>query len=113
MASFGFVILFTIILDVVAQLNVWRIIGVSGKRGQDIANALLPGLGYIVAFLIVAGGLAFNIGNVAGAGMGFNVLFGIDVKLGAVISAAIAVIIFLVKKPVKLWTGLLPPPGRL
>ena len=98
MASFGFVILFTIILDVVAQLNVWRIIGVSGKRGQDIANALLPGLGYIVAFLIVAGGLAFNIGNVAGAGMGFNVLFGIDVKLGAVISAAIAVIIFLVKE---------------
>ncbi|HAT56679.1 MAG TPA: hypothetical protein DCS74_03765 [Veillonellaceae bacterium] len=98
MASFGFVILFTIILDVVAQLNVWRIIGVSGKRGQDIANALLPGLGYIVAFLIVAGGLAFNIGNVAGAGMGFNVLFGIDVKIGAVISAAIAVIIFLVKE---------------
>lgn len=102
LASFGFVILFTIILDIVAQLNVWRIIGISGKRGQDIANTVLPGLGYLVAFLIVMGGLAFNIGNVAGAGLGLNVLFGIDVKTGAAISAIIAVIIFLVKEAGKL-----------
>lgn len=97
-ASFGFVILLTIILDIIAQMNVWRIIGISGKRGQDIANAVLPGLGYFVALLIVAGGLAFNIGNVAGAGLGLNVLFGIDVKIGAVISAVIAVIVFTVKE---------------
>lgn len=58
-ASFGFVIFFTIILDVIAQMNVWRIIGISGKRGQDIANMVFPGLGYLVALLIVAGGLAF------------------------------------------------------
>lgn len=102
LASFGFVILFTIILDIVAQLNVWRIIGVSGKRGQDIANAVFPGLGYLVAFLIVMGGLAFNIGNVAGAGLGLNVLFGIDVKVGAAISAAIALVIFLVKEAGKI-----------
>lgn len=97
-ASFGFVILLTIILDIIAQMNVWRIIGISGKRGQDIANAVLPGLGYFVALLIVAGGLAFNIGNVAGAGLGLNVLFGVDVKIGAVISAVIAVIVFSVKE---------------
>lgn len=97
-ASFGFVILFTIILDVIAQMNVWRIIGISGKRGQDIANMVFPGLGYLVALLIVAGGLAFNIGNVAGAGLGLNVLFGVDAKVGAVISAAIAVIMFTVKE---------------
>lgn len=102
LASFGFVILFTIILDVVAQLNVWRIIGVSGKRGQDIANAVFPGLGYLVALLIVLGGLAFNIGNVAGAGLGLNVLFGIDVKVGAAISAVIALVIFLVKEAGKI-----------
>ena len=36
-------------------------------RGQDIANKVLPGLGYIVAFLISLGGLAFNIGNIGGA----------------------------------------------
>ena len=97
-ASFGFVILFTIILDVIAQMNVWRIIGISGKRGQDIANMVFPGLGYLVAILIVAGGLAFNIGNVAGAGLGLNVLLGLDPKAGAVISAAVAVIVFTVKE---------------
>ena len=98
MASFGFVILMSIILDVGAQLNVWRVIGISGKRGQDIANMVLPGLGHFVAALIVMGGLAFNIGNVAGAGLGMNVIFGIDAITGACISAAIAVGIFLIKE---------------
>lgn len=97
-ASFGFVILTTIILDIGAQLNVWRVIGISGKRGQDVANMVLPGLGYLVALLIVMGGLAFNIGNIAGAGMGFNVLFGLDHVTGAVISAVIAISIFIVKE---------------
>lgn len=98
MASFGFVILMSIILDIGAQLNVWRVIGISGKRGQDIANMVLPGLGHFVAALIVMGGLAFNIGNVAGAGLGLNVIFGIDAITGACISAAIAVGVFLIKE---------------
>lgn len=102
MASFGFVILLSIILDIGAQLNVWRVIGVSGMRGQDVANKVFPGLGYLVALLIVMGGLAFNIGNVAGAGLGFNVLFGIDPKIGAAISALIAISIFLVKEAGKM-----------
>lgn len=97
-ASFGFVILITIILDIGAQLNVWRVIGISGKCGQDVANMVLPGLGYFVALLIVMGGLGFNIGNIAGAGMGFNVLFGIDTVTGAVISAIVAISIFIVKE---------------
>lgn len=97
-ASFGFVILITIILDIGAQLNVWRVIGISGKRGQDVANMVIPGLGYFVALLIVMGGLGFNIGNIAGAGMGFNVLFGIDTVTGAVISAIVAISIFIVKE---------------
>jgi len=96
-ASFGFVILASIILDVGAQLNIWRIIVVAKKRGQDIANMVLPGLGYFVSFLVVMGGLAFNIGNVAGAGLGLNVLFNIDPKVGAAASAIIAVCIFLIK----------------
>lgn len=97
-ASFGFVILISILLDIGAQLNVWRIICVSGKRGQEIANIILPGLGYLVSFLIVFGGIAFNIGNIAGAGLGMNVLFGISTKTGAVISAVAAVSIFLYKE---------------
>lgn len=96
-ASFGFVILLSILLDIGTQLNIWRVVSVSRKPAQDLANELFFGLGYLLAFLIVIGGLAFNIGNVAGAGLGFEVLFGIDVKIGAVISAAIAIGIFLSK----------------
>ncbi|KXZ12612.1 hypothetical protein AXI59_05870 [Bacillus nakamurai] len=97
-ASFGFVILISIILDIFAQTNVWRIIAVSGKRGQEIANMVLPGLGYIIAAIIVLGGLAFNIGNIGGAGLGLQVLFGISPEMGAVISAVIAVLIFMIKE---------------
>lgn len=97
-ASFGFVILMSVILDIGAQLNVWRIIGVSGKRGQDVANMVMPGLGHFIALLVVMGGLAFNIGNVAGAGLAINVLFGLDVVTGAIISAAIAISIFVIKE---------------
>ena len=97
-ASFGFVILASILLDIGAQLNIWRIIVVSKKRAQDIAHAVMPGLGHVLSVLVVLGGLAFNIGNVAGAGLGFEVLFGIDAVWGAVISAMIAVAIFLSKE---------------
>lgn len=96
-ASFAFVILASIILDIGAQMNVWRVIGISGMRGQDIANKVVPGLGYFVAIVVALGGLAFNIGNVGGAALGLNVLTGIDVKFGAIISGIIGIIIFLSK----------------
>ncbi|MEC0600381.1 divalent metal cation transporter [Bacillus spizizenii] len=97
-ASFGFVILISIILDIFAQTNVWRIIAVSGKRGPEIANMVLPGLGYFIAILVVLGGLAFNIGNIGGAGLGLQVLFGITPETGALISAVVAILIFLIKE---------------
>jgi Mn2+/Fe2+ NRAMP family transporter len=97
-ASFGFVILMSIIIDIGAQLNIWRIIAVSEKRAQDIANDVLPGLGYFLAALIVAGGLAFNIGNIAGAGLGTNVLFGVSPETGAFLSGVVAIGIFLVRE---------------
>ncbi len=67
-------------------------------KGQDIANAVLPGLGHVVAFFIVLGGLAFNIGNVAGGGLGFNALTGISTTIGSIITAIICIIIFIVKE---------------
>ncbi|CAM3211919.1 NRAMP family divalent metal transporter [Filibacter tadaridae] len=97
-ASFGFVILISLLLDVFVQINIWRIIAVSGLRGQEIANKVLPGLGVVLAVLIVIGGLAFNIGNVAGAGLGLNAMLGMDPIKGAVISAAFAIFIFLFKE---------------
>ncbi|MFK2825539.1 divalent metal cation transporter [Bacillus sp. B190/17] len=97
-ASFAFVILISLLLDVFAQINVWRIITVSGLRGQEIANKVLPGLGVFLAAIIVIGGLAFNIGNVAGAGLGLNAMLGIDPIIGAIISAAFAIFIFVFKE---------------
>jgi len=98
LTSFGFVILVSILLDIGVQLNTWRIISVTGLRAQDLCNKLLPGAGYILASLVVLGGLAFNIGNVAGAGLGINVLSGMDVKTGAVISALMGIGIFWFKE---------------
>ena len=97
-ASFGFVILLSVILDIFAQLNIWRVITVSEKRAQDVANETFAGSGYLLAFLIALGGLAFNIGNVGGAGLGLNVLFGIDVRTGAMIAAVLGIGIFLFKE---------------
>lgn len=97
-ASFGFVILVSILIDIGVQLNIWRVIAVSEMRAQDIANKLLPGLGGIISLLIILGGLAFNIGNVAGAGLGLEALFGVNVMTGACVSAFIAIAVFLNKQ---------------
>jgi Mn2+/Fe2+ NRAMP family transporter len=98
LASFGFVILLSVLLDIFAQLNIWRVLTVSGKRGQDVANEVVPGSGYLLAALVAFGGLVFNIGNIAGCGLGLNALTDLPVKYGAAISAAIAIAIFLVKE---------------
>lgn len=97
-ANFAFIILASVVLHVGTQLNVWRVITVSGLRGQDVANRVFRGLGYFIAFLVALGGLAFNIGNIGGAAMGLNVLFGLNIKLGALISALLAFYIFLSKE---------------
>jgi Mn2+/Fe2+ NRAMP family transporter len=96
-ASLGFAILISIILDLGAQLNIWRIITVSGRRAQDIGNAVIPGLGTGVSVLVVLGGLAFNIGNIAGCALGLNALLGIEPRTAALISAAIAIVLFLLR----------------
>ncbi|PPG29127.1 hypothetical protein C5B97_08845 [Pseudoclavibacter sp. RFBB5] len=97
-AAFAFGILISVLIDLAVQLNIWRMITLSGKRASALANDALPGSGYVLAVLIVIGGLVFNIGNIGGAGLGLNVLLGLDVKIGAVISAAIAIAIFLIKR---------------
>lgn len=97
-ASFGFVILLSVLLDAIAQLNIWRIITIADKPAQDIANKVFPGLGYFISFLVFLGGMAFNIGNIAGAGLGLNVLLGVSVGQGAIMSAIVAIGIFIYKE---------------
>ncbi|MDR2245160.1 MAG: divalent metal cation transporter [Treponema sp.] len=98
--SFAFAILVVIIVDIIGQLNVWRIMGVSAMRGQDIANKVLRGSGYFLAFLVALGGLAFNIGNVGGSSLGLQALFGLDESwsiLTVGVSGLIGAILFLSK----------------
>ena len=37
-AAFAFAILVSVLVDVALQLNVWRVIGVSGLRAQELGN---------------------------------------------------------------------------
>ena len=99
-AAFAFAILLSILVDIVIQLNVWRILGVSGLRASELANAVLPGLGWVLAVLVGIGGLVFNIGNIAGTGLGVQALTdgGVDPKVGGAISALIAIVVFLWKR---------------
>lgn len=94
-ASFAFAILVSVAVDLVAQLNIWRVLTVSGRRAQDVANDVAPGLGWLLAALVAVGGLAFNIGNIAGTGLGLAAATGLDVRAGAALSAAAAVGLFL------------------
>jgi Mn2+/Fe2+ NRAMP family transporter len=96
-ASFGFVILVSIILAAIAQVNIWRVLCVTGMRGQDVANKVLPGLGFLVSFMIVLGGLVFNIGNVGGGALGFNTLLGIPTEVGYILAGGLAIVVFLLK----------------
>ena len=96
-AAFAFAIVVSILLDIAIQLNVWRVIGISGMRAQELANAVLPGMGWLLAALICIGGLVFNIGNIAGGGLGLNAMIGLDPKIGGAITAVIAIAIFVFK----------------
>lgn len=98
LTSFGFVILISLLLDIGAQVNIWRIITVTNKRGQDIANEIVPGLGIALACLVGFGGLVFNIGNIAGCGLGINALSGLDIKTGAIVSCIFSLGIFWYKE---------------
>lgn len=105
LTSFGFVILVSVLIDIGAQLNTWRVLTISGMRAQDLSNKLLPGLGYFLSLLVVLGGFAFNIGNIAGCGLGVNVLTGWSFETGAMISGAVALILFWIREVGKMLDG--------
>ena len=94
-AAFAFGILASILIDFVVQLNVWRIVTLTRMRAADVANKAIPGSGYLLAVLVIFGGLVFNVGNIAGAGLGLNALMGLDAKWGGSLSALLAIGIFL------------------
>lgn len=97
-ASLAFAILVSIIIDIAVQLNVWRVLGVSGMRANELGNTVLPGLGWVMAAFVFIGGAVFNIGNIAGTGLGLNAMIGLDPLIGGAISAAVAALVFMSKR---------------
>jgi hypothetical protein len=97
-AAFAFAIFLSIIVDIAVQLNVWRVIGVSGLRAGELGNRLLPGVGVLLGIFVVFGGFVFNVGNVAGGGLGINAMTGLDSTWGGILTAVLAVLVFLSKK---------------
>lgn len=96
--SFAFVIVLSILLDIGAQLTIWRVLTVSGLRAQDLANKVFPGLGLLLAILIVLGGFVFNIANMGGCGLGLQILTGLNTEWCAAISCGVALVIFWMKE---------------
>ena len=97
-AAFAFAILASILIDFVVQMNIWRITVLTGRRASENANAAIPGLGYLLSVLVIVGGLAFNIGNIAGTGLGLNAMVGLDPKIGGALRRCLAIGIFLSKR---------------
>ena len=97
-AAFAFAILVSILIDFVVQANIWRMVIITQMRAPAIANAAIPGTGYLLAVLVIIGGLFFNIGNIGGAGLGFNAMIDLDPKIGGAIGAAVALGIFLSRR---------------
>lgn len=92
--NFGFVIIFSIIIDIVAQVTIWKTLTYSNSTIQQLANSVFKGLGAVIILFIAFGGLVFNIGNLAGTGMGMNAMFNFSQPLGTLISAIIVGFIF-------------------
>ncbi len=92
----AFPVLASIFITFGIVMNLWRIVGVSGLRIQDIANKVAPGMGYGVGVLLALGAVAFNFGNVSGAALGINVLTGVDTTWGALFTGLIGCLLFVV-----------------
>jgi Mn2+/Fe2+ NRAMP family transporter len=97
-AAFAFGILASVLIDFVVQVNIWRTLTLTRMRASDLANAAIPGSGYLLAVLVIVGGLFFNIGNIGGTGLGLDALAGIDPKWGGLASALFAITLFLSRR---------------
>lgn len=93
MGQLAIIMVLVILMDVITKLNVWSIIGVSGKRAPELANEVLPGLGQVVSLLVAFGGLVFNIGNVGGIALALNALFHIPEAAGCMLGGAFAIVL--------------------
>jgi Mn2+/Fe2+ NRAMP family transporter len=100
-ASLAFAILLSILIDIGAQMNTWRVICISRKRGHEVVNEVIPGFGWVLTAIIIVGSFVFNLGNFAGCALGLLVLLNLDLIAGACLSAAIGVAMFMLPQMLK------------
>ena len=110
-ASFAFAIMLSILVDIAIQLNVWRVLCVTGMRANTLGNTVLPGLGWVLAVFVFIGGAVFNIGNIAGSGLGINAMLGIDSRIGGVIAANREVTVEMAEQVAEIFTEVIVAPG--
>jgi Mn2+/Fe2+ NRAMP family transporter len=99
--NFGFVILLSLVIDIIAQVSIWQALSYSNSSVQKLAKRIHPVLSLVFCVAIAMGGLVFNIGNLAGAGLGLNALLGLPMHIGVILSALIAILLFLTKSQLK------------
>jgi Mn2+/Fe2+ NRAMP family transporter len=88
-SDFAFAIVASLLLALVTQLGSWQVLAASGRRAPTLASELVPGLGPALVALVLFGGLVFNVGNIAGCGLGLAV-YGVPEAAGAALSALVA-----------------------
>ena len=93
MGGLGIIIAICVLLDIVVHQNIWRIVCYKGRRGQDIANELKPGLGYVIVVLMSIAGFISNVGNVGGVSLAIRVFADIDVTTATLIGGFLALIV--------------------
>ena len=95
--DFGFIVFISVVIDVLAQTSIWRAIGISGRNIQTLGNSLVSGLGSVISILVIIGGMVFNIGNIAGTGLGLETIFGLKPLIGAILSVITVLIVFFIE----------------
>lgn len=96
-AAFAFAILVSVLVEIALQLNVRRMITCSGRRAGELANSAIPFPGHFISVLVLIGGLAFHLGNIAGGQPGLNAPIGIDTRFGGLVTGALAIGTFVFK----------------
>jgi Mn2+/Fe2+ NRAMP family transporter len=92
--NFGFIILLSIAIDIIAQVTIWKTLSYGNRPVQSFAADIHPALSFLLILGISLGGLIFNIGNLAGTGLGIAAMTDTSPAIGTFLSALVAGSIF-------------------
>lgn len=91
------VVLISILIDILIQLNIWKTLIYNNLRFSEFAKSVFGKGGTLMVGSLVLGGLLFNIGNIAGLVMGWQWATGWSAFSGIVFSLGLVTVIFLVR----------------